>query len=281
MSTTNIASPDSSNSSSFVEYDQIILFGDSITQGSCDQGSGFAFCPALQHDYIRRFDIINRGFSGYTSEQALAIFPCFFPPVQKARVRLMTIFFGANDAVLPGFQQHVPLTLYKDNLIKILTHPLVKEHPETKLLLLTPPPVNEYQFSPADTDADTDADTQPGAPEPEPEPTSPVMRKASQTKQYADACREVGKGLNVPVADIWTAFMTAAGWVDGQPLVGSREVPVNEKLQALLSDGLHFNPAGYKVMYDEVTRAIRTHYPHLAPENVPMHFPPWQSAPKS
>ncbi|EGE81965.2 GDSL Lipase/Acylhydrolase [Blastomyces dermatitidis ATCC 18188] len=255
MSTTNITNPNSSNSSSFVEYDQIILFGDSITQGSCDQGSGgFAFCPALQHDYIRRFDIINRGFSGYTSEQALAIFPCFFPPVQKARVRLMTVFFGANDAVLPGFQQHVPLNLYRENLIKILTHPLIKAHPETNLLLLTPPPVNEYQFSPSDTDTDTDTDTgagadrdvdadvgtQPGAldPEPEPEPASPIMRKASRTKQYADACREVGKKLNVPVADIWTAFMTVAGWVDGQPLAGSREVPVNERLQALLSDGM-------------------------------------------
>ncbi|PGH08978.1 hypothetical protein GX51_01035 [Blastomyces parvus] len=279
MSTTHITNPGSSNSSSFVEYDQIILFGDSITQGSCDQGSGFAFCPALQHDYIRRFDIINRGFNGYTSEQALAIFPCFFPPVQKARVRLMTLFFGANDAVLPGFQQHVPLNVYADNLVKILTHPLIKGHPETNLLLLTPPPVNEYQLSPADTNTDTDTDTQPGAPEPE--TTSPIMRTASQTKKYADACRGVGKELNVPVADIWTAFMAAAGWVEGQPLAGSRDAPVNEKLQALLSDGLHFTPAGYRVMYEEVTRAIRTHYPHLAPGNVPIHFPPWQSAPKS
>lgn len=33
----------------FVSYDQIILFGDSITQGSSEQGRGFAFAPALQH----------------------------------------------------------------------------------------------------------------------------------------------------------------------------------------------------------------------------------------
>lgn len=33
----------------FVSYDQIILFGDSITQGSSEQSKGFAFAPALQH----------------------------------------------------------------------------------------------------------------------------------------------------------------------------------------------------------------------------------------
>ncbi|PGG95991.1 hypothetical protein AJ79_09783 [Helicocarpus griseus UAMH5409] len=247
---------------SFIEYDQFILFGDSITQGSCNQEKGFAFCPALQQDYIRRFDIINRGFSGYTSEQALAILPCFFPPVQKAKVRLLTVFFGANDAVLPGFQQHVPIDLYKDCLTKILTHPAVKAHPETKLLLLTPPPVNEYQFDPTGPDPES------------------FMRKASVTKLYADTCRSVGDTLNVPVADIWTAFMNAVGWEDGKPLAGSRDAPVNEKLGGILSDGLHFNPPGYKIMYEVVTRAIRTNYPELAPENVPMNFPPWEIAPK-
>ncbi|KAG5304213.1 GDSL Lipase/Acylhydrolase [Histoplasma capsulatum G186AR] len=273
--------PEASSSPPYVEYEQFIIFGDSITQGSCDQGRGFAFSPALQSDYIRRFDIINRGFSGYTSQQALAIFPSFFPPVQKAKVRLMIVFFGANDAVLPGFEQHVPLPTYEANLRKILTHPLIKEHKETNLLLLTPPPVDEYQFSAADTDTDMGTDTGTATPSGTPEPASvAVMRKASQTKKYADACRQVGKALNVPVADIWTAFMTAAGWVEGQPLPGSRDVPANKKLQALLSDGLHFNPAGYQVMYDEVTRAIRTHYPHLTPGNVPIHFPPWQTAPK-
>ncbi|OAX78346.1 hypothetical protein ACJ72_07349, partial [Emergomyces africanus] len=185
------------------------------------------------------------------------------------------VFFGANDAVLPGFQQHVPISAYKDSLTKILTHPLIKAHKETNLLLLTPPPVNEYQFSSSSSSSTTTSNNT----DPDPEPTA-LMRKASQTKLYADACREVGKALNVPVADVWTAFMTAAGWSPDMPLAGSRDVPVNEKLQALLSDGLHFNPAGYKVMYHEVTRAIRTYYPHLSPENVPIHFPPWQSAPK-
>ncbi|EEH40156.2 hypothetical protein PAAG_02211 [Paracoccidioides lutzii Pb01] len=257
------------STASFVEYEQIILFGDSITQGSCSQQEGFAFMPALQHDYVRKFDVINRGFNGYTSQQGLEILPSFFPSPQKAKVRLMTIFFGANDAVLPPFQQHVPLPLYKIGLSKILTHPLIQNHhPETRLLLLTPPPINEYQLEPAAA-----AETQ-SAPAP-----APVIRKADTTKQYAEACRDVGRELGVPVVDTWAAFMKEAGWEEGEPLAGSKRAPANVRLGELLSDGLHFSPEGYRVMYREVMKVIRACYPELAPEKVPMRFPGWEKAP--
>ncbi|KAK2740078.1 hypothetical protein FQN55_009027 [Onygenales sp. PD_40] len=262
MSATDLAKSEASWPS-FVDYEQFILFGDSITQGSGNQEKGFAFAPALQQDYIRRFDVINRGFSGYTSEQGVSILPLFFPSPEKEKVRLMTVFFGANDAVLPGFHQHVPLNVYEDSLTKILTHPVVQAH-GTKLLLLTPPPVNEYQFFTHG---------------PEPEPVS-LQRRAAQTKLYADAARRVGQALNVPVVDIWTAFMTAVGWTEGDPLAGSKEAAPNEKLEGLLSDGLHFNPPAYRIMYEEVIKVIRECYPELAPEEVPMNFPPWDSAPK-
>lgn len=63
-------------------------------------------------------------------------------------------------------------------------------------------------------------------------------RIASNTKLYAEAAREVAGSLGVPVADIWTRFMEAAGWQEGQPLLGSRDVPESEKLQSFLTDGL-------------------------------------------
>lgn len=49
-------------------YFQISNFGagDSITQGSFDQSRGFAFGAELQQAYVRRLDVMNRGFSyGY------------------------------------------------------------------------------------------------------------------------------------------------------------------------------------------------------------------------
>ena len=70
-------------------YDQFILFGDSITQQAESQEKGFAFAPALRNEYIRRLDVINRGFSGYTAQLGLHILPQFMPSVSQANVRLI------------------------------------------------------------------------------------------------------------------------------------------------------------------------------------------------
>ncbi|GBF66874.1 isoamyl acetate-hydrolyzing esterase [Trichophyton mentagrophytes] len=266
---------------SYIPYDQIILFGDSITQFSAYQGRGFAFSPQMQDgqsgcivsvsairnhsdigtDYVRKLDVLNRGFSGYTSSQGLNVLPQFFPPPHVAKVRMMTVFFGANDAVLPPGDQYVPLEKYVQNLKAIIQHPVVR-YGGTKIVLLTPPPVNEYQLTAFDLSKGV----------------TPLSRSANNTKLYADACREVGKSLHVAIADIWSAFMREAGWVEGQPIAGSKEIPENPKLASLLIDGLHFSGDGYKVMYDEVLRAIRETYPEEAPERQPVHFPPYQFA---
>ena len=82
--------------------------------------------------------------------------------------------------------------------------------------------MNEYQLE--------DFDAEKALPHP--------SRTASRGKLYAEATREVGSALQVPVADIWTAFMTAVGWKEGQPLPGSRDLPNNESLRRLSVDGL-------------------------------------------
>lgn len=148
---------------------------------------------------------------------------------------------------------------------------------------MTPPPVNEYQLE--------GFDNVKGTPHP--------SRTAAFTKMYSEAAREVGASLNIPVADVWTAFMATTGWKEGQPLVGSRELPSNEQFASLFTDGwcpmstpslppiltalftgLHLMPAGYRVVYDEVLKVIRTNWPEQAPENLPMVFPTWREAPK-
>ena len=193
-------------------YSQFLLFGDSITEMGEVQDYGYAFAPALRSTYIRRLDVVNRGFSGYTSRLALKILPDFMPDPSQAKVRLMTIFFGANDACLPGEAQHVPLAEYASNLEAIVRHPSVVQH-EARAILITPGPVNEYQLA------------------------NPGGRTAANTKKYAEACREVGAKLKVPVVDLWTTFMRAAGWREGQPLIGSRDVAPSRVMASLLSDG--------------------------------------------
>lgn len=137
-----------------------------------------------------------------------------------ADVTIKTLFLGANDAVLPGGKQHIPLEDYKNNLKTIIQHPAVKAQ-NLIVLLMTPPPTNEYQTEVMAKIHGHDT----------------LQRTASNTKVYADACREIGAELGVTVVDIWRAFMTSVGWVEGKPLAGSKDAPKNPALGNLLSDG--------------------------------------------
>lgn len=62
-------------------------------------------------------------------------------------------------------------------------------------------------------------------------------RSAEHTKEYADACREVGAEVGVAVLDVWSIFMTEAGWKEGNALIGSKKVARNVVLEKLLNDG--------------------------------------------
>ncbi|KAE8163284.1 GDSL Lipase/Acylhydrolase family protein [Aspergillus tamarii] len=243
-------------------YDQFILFGDSLTQMSSNQDDGFGYHPALQEAYSRRLDVINRGFSGYTSAMALKVLPKFFPRPETATVRFLAICLGCNDAVMAGMYQHVPLETYKSNLRQIVQHPMVKiQNP--RIFLLTPPPVNQYQLEVFDASE--------GVPHP--------SRTAAQTRKYADAVIELGKDLDVPVVDLWSAFMRYVGWKEGDVLVGSREAPNNEDFEALFTDGLHLTGKAYKIEFDAVMEVIERNWPDQIPEKLEMVVEDWREAP--
>lgn len=140
------------------------------------------------------------------------------------------IFLGANDAVLPNSTgQDVPLPQYRANLKSIIQHPTVRAHctatatttssiPSTKIILVTPPPVDEYQL-----------EVQPHL----------NIRTAERTKSYADACQAVGKDLGVAVLDLWGIMMEKAGWEGkhGEVLVGSKKRKKSKMLGEMLCDG--------------------------------------------
>ena len=204
-------------------YDQIILFGDSITQQSESQDSGFGFGPALRNEYIRKLDVVNRGFSGYTGPLALHVLPQFMPTPSQANVRLLVVFFGANDACLPGEKQHVPLDKYEESLKSIISHEVVKQHGGCKILLITSGPVDEWQMDNSQSTDDSSLHRQ---------------RTAENTRVYAEACRKVAREMRVGCVDLWNVFMKAAGWREGDRLVGSRRVERSKILGELLKDGM-------------------------------------------
>jgi len=122
---------------------------------------------------------------------------------------------GANDSVLPGKAQHVPLDRYKYNLTKLIH--LVKDpsspwhSPETRLVLITAPPIIPEEW----LKHCEGMWIQNGSNGPKP---TEIDREPSNTKKYVEACLQVGKEQGVEVVDAWTAIVNQAGGSDAESL---------------------------------------------------------------
>ena len=139
------------------------------------------------------------------------------------KVRLLVIWFGANDAAVPPKEQHVPLPRYKANLAKLIWMVSSPESPryspDTRVVLMTPPPVNTLQWSVRQASKD---------------PPQNLDRDFEVTRTYAEAAKEVAEGEGVAIVDVWTRFWEGAGKVEAE-------------LKKYLTDGLHLNGEGYAV----------------------------------
>lgn len=269
------------------EYPQFILFGDSITQFGTS-----VLQPCLQSHYIRRLDVINRGLSGFTSLMGLRALQRLLPLDTQSsswpHIKLITIFFGANDACIPGEYQHVSLQSYVEAIRDTIRYPVLQQQGsrKTQIILITPPPVNEHQF--------------------ERMPSGNFLRRAGITSQYARAAAEVGKVTGVAVLDFWTILMRKVGWKESmgrecccehipcriittQPANTTKvqhipgcccfasSSPVADcQLSDFLTDGLHLTELGYDVLSQELMELIQREMPECAPENLPFILPEWR-----
>ncbi|OXC65348.1 hypothetical protein AYX13_05591 [Cryptococcus neoformans] len=241
--------------------DAVMLFGDSLTQA----WSAGSFAQRMSEFYLRRADVINRGFGGYNSEWAIPVFEQVFATKKDReqggiqQVKLITIWLGANDACLASSPQHVPLDKYKSNvkhIVNLIRDPSSPYHsPETKIVLISPPPIIEAAW----IESRLEKWKSFGCEGPEPEQN----RDAKVTKQYAEGCKEVGAELGVPVVDFWTAIVEGAG--------GEKD----EQLAPYFYDGLHLTSEGYAVLFKAVSGLILATYPELNPETMPMRMPHW------
>ena len=133
------------------------------------------------------------------------------------------VFFGANDSCLEGAKggQHVSVKRFMENIVKIITHPSLKYH-HPRILLLTPPPIDEYGCE--------DNDRSKGYDEP--------RRQAEHTKLYADAVRRIAEAHDVALVDVWALLMEESGYTLGkEALPGSKALPPNPQLRLYLHDG--------------------------------------------
>ena len=236
----------------------IVLFGDSITQqGFGWTGATAGWASLLSRDYSRRADVLNRGFSGYNTRMALDLLPGIFPPAAsgaaQGEILFVTVFFGANDAALPGERQHVPPDEYGKNLRSIVEH--VRGGPgrpapgagdggqadggcsaDVPVILFTPPPVDVDAWyaergEPADKERVND-------------------RANDNAERYERVVKEVGRDTGCPVLDVFD-------------LLGGNGPA--EEFGRHLRDGLHLSESGNVLAYEGLMKLIGKELPHLLP----------------
>lgn len=184
---------------------KIICFGDSITEmGFVIEVRGFV--AQLADRYARRADVLARGFSGYTTREAVKILDT---AVLAEKPDIVILFFGANDSTLPGQIQHVPLKEYKSNLLNIASRIAVAG---AWLVLVTPPPVNEKLIK---------------------------NRTLGTTATYAKVCIDVAREMNLPVVDLFMKLQEEGNWeksalIDGLHLSANGMTRLYEELAMAL-----------------------------------------------
>ncbi|KAJ7219125.1 SGNH hydrolase-type esterase domain-containing protein [Mycena pura] len=233
-------------------YDVIMLFGDSITQAAWTTGG---FGAVLTNMYSRKLDVLNRGLAGYNTCWAIPVLEQCLATLQGQqhvpKIRMLVVWFGANDACIKPSPQHVPLPNFIENLKHMvwLVHSPESPYysPSTKIILVTPPPVNTHQWGGNLASRD---------------PPLALDREFETTRAYAKGVIEAAVVSKVSVVDVWTAIWKAAG---------EEEVALSK----YLSDGLHLTPDGYTVMYEALMQTIQMEHPELHYDNLLYAFPRW------
>lgn len=223
---------------SIASYPQILCLGDSITEGAWAAGG---YGQLIASEFHGRFDVLNRGYSGYTSRQLLAkLKDDFFAREgsQNSQVKAVILNISTNDAVIEGLGlQHVPLDETRENLratIKILQDKL----PAAKIMLVTPTIVDPSAWTGFRVGSFRD------------DPSlfdKPQDRSLENTRKYRDIVLEVAKDLGLPSVDAWTILSKA---------VEAGEVDTAE----LLYDGLHLTAKAYGMIHGGIRSVMRSQW---------------------
>ncbi|KAG0320901.1 hypothetical protein BGZ99_004263 [Dissophora globulifera] len=240
-------------------FGKIVVLADSISKYGYTHATQ-GWLGFLADEWSGRADVVLRGFPGYNTHWVKAIFPDLHlqesTSASSPPVRLVIIALGTDDAAFPHTRQHISLSNYKDNLKSLITSVRYPESPnyspDTQIILVTPAPVDDIMWEASLTAVQQTMD-----------------RSNNVTKEYADACAEVGEELHVPVVNLWKDIQCQ--------LDGTCELHESDQLQDYLMDGLHLRRMGNEVLYKGVLNTVATHFPHLHPTCWPPVFPGYSS----
>lgn len=149
---------------------------------------------------------------------------------------------------------------FKENLTSIITHERIKAH-NPKILLVTPPPLDEIRLIKLDLEYGHKAAT----------------RHAAVSSAYSEAVRQVASAVaDVVLIDLHKGVMDKAISMtpDYEPTGPPLGHPGGKQggLEVLVPDGLHINGDAYRVFFDLVK-------PHIGPFPASTEgfvFPEWR-----
>uniref|UniRef100_A0A8D2BMA4 Isoamyl acetate-hydrolyzing esterase 1 homolog n=1 Tax=Sus scrofa TaxID=9823 RepID=A0A8D2BMA4_PIG len=218
-------------------WPRVLLFGDSITQFSFQQGGWGA---SLADRLVRKCDVLNRGFSGYNTRWANIILPRLLRNGDGSDSPVaVTVFFGANDSALKDEnpKQHVPLAEFAANLKSMVQQLRAAGVPAAGLVLITPPPLCEAAW-------EQECLRQ----------GSKLNRLNAVVGEYARACVQVAQDCGTDALDLWTLMQKD-----------------NQDFSSYLSDGLHLSPKGNEFVFSHLWPLIEKKVSSL-----PLRFPYWR-----
>ena len=168
-------------------------------------------------------DVVCRGLAGYNTRWYLKLLPEILEGIDGSSVSCTVIFLGANDSAHPDCpsSQHVPVEEYMSNLKKIVQVLQEKGIKKERIVMVNPPPYYHEDFLATKSDSDTKP-----------------RRSAETAAEYSVACLQAANDISVTNLDIHSAFKADSRGSD------------------LFCDGLHFSPAGSKLLFDTIWPSV-------------------------
>ncbi|CAH8657031.1 unnamed protein product [Schistosoma guineensis] len=188
-------------------FPKAVFFGDSLTQFGWTHEGGWL--SILASTFVRKIDIVGRGYSGYNTRLCKPLLPILYPNKDSLKdCKFFTIFLGANDACATP-QQHVPVEEYKSNLSWMIEYIHKLDVPTDHISLISLPPIDENKWGAIEIAKGR-----------------AITRRLDTCATYAVACQEVANVNEVSIVNLYEAMLMQKNW------------------ESFLSDGLHFSRKG-------------------------------------
>jgi lysophospholipase L1-like esterase len=163
--------------------------------------------------------------------------------IEQNQIELTIVMLGSNDCVDPLIEPNSNQAVPLQEFSQNLEdmYMIIKEH-SRRTVFFTPPPTDQKLC-----------------------PSRPFARMNG----YRMAVIDFGRKHSIPVMDTW-------------PLLLGKNCEYDQKaLDSNLSDGLHLNYAGNKLLGEAVFEFVLKTYPELAPESLPMIPRHWSTVDNS